>query len=142
MSKTLYVFTDGGAKGNPGPAAAAFVVKDNQGKILAQSAKLIGRTTNNVAEYSAVIEALNWIKKKKSGSTNIEKVEFFLDSKLVVCQLNGIFKIKNRKLRELMIEVRKLEQEIGGNVSYCFVPREKNRLADFLVQNLLTRISP
>lgn len=140
MSKALYVFTDGGAKRNPGPAAAAFIVKSNRGRILTQNAKFIGRTTNNVAEYTAVIEALKWIKADKGLSqVSIADYKFFLDSKLVVGQLNGIFKIKNKNLRNLIVEVRKLEQEIGGNVSYHFIPREKNRQADFLVQEILAK---
>lgn len=140
MSKTLYVFTDGGAKGNPGPAAVAFIVKDNRGRILTPNAKFIGRTTNNVAEYTAVIEALKWIKADGGLSqVSIADYKFFLDSKLVVGQLNGIFKIKNKNLRNLIVEVRKLEQEIGGNVSYHFIPREKNRRADFLVQEILAK---
>lgn len=130
----LQVFTDGGAIGNPGPAAVGVVIKKD-GVTIKKLAKYIGETTNNVAEYTAVIEALKWLR------TNCQAVKlsscqavFFLDSKLVVNQLNGFFKIKNAKLRHLIIKVRQLEREIGGNVFYQHIPREKNSEADKLVK--------
>lgn len=137
------VYTDGGARGNPGPAGIGFLVKDNQGKVLVRAGKFIGKATNNVAEYSAVIEALSWIKKNLTASqlTN-SSFKFFLDSKLIVNQLNGLFKIKNGNLRTLIVEVRKLEKELGGNISYCFIPREKNYQADFLVNKILSETIP
>lgn len=131
MEKEFLVFTDGGAKGNPGPAAIGVVIKNNQGKILAQFGKDIGRATNNVAEYTAVIEALKWLKENYP----IAQCKFFLDSKLVVNQLNGLFKIKNSNLRNLIIKVRSLERALSGKIFYHFIPREKNRQADFLVNN-------
>jgi len=140
MAKSLYVFTDGGARGNPGPAAIGFLIKDNSGKILVEQGKPIGRATNNIAEYQAVIEALRWIASNIRYQTS--SINFFLDSKLVVNQLNGLFKIKNKNLRNLIIEVRRLEQEIGGNVFYNFIPREKNRKADFLVNFALAKNDP
>ena len=147
MEKTLSIFTDGGASGNPGPAAIGFVVKDDQGKVLIEMGKYIGKATNNVAEYSAVIEALKWIRDNlqftlSTGRQAVYNLQFFLDSKLVVNQLNGLFKIKNSNLRNLIIEVRTLEKEIGGNNFYHFIPREKNRHADFLVHSSLSKIGP
>lgn len=137
--KGLIVFTDGGARGNPGPAAIGFVVRDDQGEVLTETGKYIGEATNNVAEYQAVIEALKWI--KKNLSFRPARTTFFLDSKLVVNQLNGLFKVKNHGLRNLIVEVRQLEREIGGNVAYHFVRREKNKKADALVnQSLDSRI--
>lgn len=141
--QNLYIFTDGGARGNPGPAGVGFLVKDNQGKVLVRTGKFIGKATNNVAEYSAVIEALKWILKNYSvGHSRNTSFKFFLDSKLIVNQLNGLFKIKNCNLRNLIVEVRKLEKEIGGNVSYSFIPREKNYQADFLVNKTLSENIP
>ena len=132
--KKLSVFADGGARGNPGPAAVGFVVKEGR-RTLVRKGKSIGRTTNNVAEYQAVIEALKWIISgiKSRPST----IDFFLDSKLIVNQLNGIFKIKNYRLRNLIVKVRQLEREVGGNVSYHFIPRTKNQEADTLVNQSL-----
>lgn len=135
MEKRIFVFADGGARGNPGPAAIGVIIKNNQGKILAKFGKYIGRATNNVAEYMAVIGALKWI--KNSIQYSVSSIQFFLDSKLIVNQLNGYYKIKNGNLRNLIIEVRKLEKEVGGNVFYRLIPRAKNRPADFLVNQTL-----
>lgn len=133
MKQPILIFTDGGARGNPGPAAVGVVITDNERKETIHLAKRIGRTTNNVAEYTAVITALIWIKENSKFSD----AEFFLDSLLIVNQLNGLFKIKDNKLRELIIKVRGLEREIGGNISYHYVPREKNKMADRLVNQAL-----
>ena len=137
MKKKLTIFTDGGSRGNPGPAAIGYVVKDETGNVLIETGKAIGETTNNVAEYTAVIEALSWVKINLVNS--ISSINFYLDSQLVVHQLNGLYKIKNAKLRELIIEVRKLEQAVGGNISYQHIPREENTRADFLVQEFSTQ---
>jgi ribonuclease HI len=133
----LHVFCDGGARGNPGPAAIGFVIKDSSGKILKEKGKFIGQTTNNVAEYRAVIEALKWLSQPSTINHQPSLITFFLDSRLVVNQLNGLFKIKNENLRGLVIEVRQLEQMIGGNVVYRFIKREKNLEADRLVNEIL-----
>lgn len=142
MEKQFMIFTDGGARGNPGPAAAAFVIKDEQSRVLAEKGIVIGRATNNVAEYTGVTEALKWFKDNIEICGKKPKCDFYLDSKLVVNQLNGLFKIKNAALRDLIIDVRKLEQEIGGEFFYRFVPREKNRRADFLVNKVLSECPP
>tara|TARA_Y100000310_G_C20419581_1_gene686016 strand:- start:23 stop:445 length:423 start_codon:yes stop_codon:yes gene_type:complete len=130
IKKSFSIFCDGGSRGNPGPAAIGFAIKDSQNKILGQVGKTIGRATNNVAEYTAVVEALKWLVNKKMTGNSYQ---FFLDSKLVVNQLNGRFKVKDSKLRDLIIKVRQQEQAVGGNVFYHFIPREKNSLADSLV---------
>jgi ribonuclease HI len=135
VKRTLLVFTDGGARGNPGPAAVGFVVKGNRGRILIRQGKFIGRATNNKAEYRAIIEALKWL--ALNVKSQILSIQFYLDSQLVVNQLNGIFKIKNADLRNLIVEVRQREKKIGGNVSYHFIPREKNKEADNLVNQSL-----
>ena len=137
MEKHLVVFTDGGARGNPGPAACAFVIKDEKGGLVVEKGMVIGRQTNNIAEYTGVVEALKWLKSHVDVCGKTPRITFFLDSKLVVNQLNGIFKIKNSGLRELIVVVRKLEREIGGEFFYRFVPREKNQRADFLVNKAL-----
>lgn len=129
------IFTDGGAIGNPGPAAIGVVVKKNS-QTVKKIAKYLGKTTNNVAEYMAVIEALEWL--KTNGPWSGEKV-FWLDSKLVVNQLNGFFKVKDYKLRNLIVKVRELEREVGGNIIYRHVRREKNQEADALVKSVLVK---
>lgn len=130
----LQIFTDGGALGNPGPAAIGVIVK-RKGITIKKIAKFLGQATNNVAEYMAVIEAFKWLiaNRVRQG----ELLVFTLDSKLVVNQLNGIFKIKDQKLRQLVVQLRQLEEEAGGNVFYQQVPREKNQEADALVKSVL-----
>lgn len=139
MTKSLIIFTDGGARGNPGPGAVGAVIKSESGQIIATISQTLGETTNNVAEYSAVIAALTWLRKNKQivQFSNSQIIKFFLDSKLVVNQLNGLFKIKNGKLRELLLEIRQLEQEVGGQIYYQLIPREKNWEADALVNKAL-----
>lgn len=142
----LVVFTDGGARGNPGPAAIGFIIKDDHGKILVELGKFIGRATNNVAEYQAVIEALKWLSlniqypiDRSAGFFRNANIQFFLDSQLVVNQLNGRFKVKDTKLKNLVIKVRCLEKEINGKIFYHFIPRQKNHHADFLVNQTLDK---
>lgn len=130
----LIVHTDGGARGNPGPAAVGVVVENDEGMSLFEFGKIIGETTNNVAEYTAVVEALKEIKKQISETHDIT---FYLDSILVVNQLNGLFKVKDSRLRELLAAVRVLEQEVGGEIRYLSIPREQNRKADFHVNQAL-----
>ena len=131
------VHTDGGSRGNPGPAAIGVVIEkivDDRSSIVDEFGKRIGETTNNVAEYAAVIEALRAVKQLEGKSPVIE---FYLDSTLVVNQLNGIFKMKDARLRSLATEIRILEQEVGGVVSYTAIPREQNRRADLMVNQAL-----
>lgn len=142
MDKHFVVFTDGGARGNPGPAACAFVIKDEKGNLVVEKGVVVGRQTNNIAEYMGVTEALKWFKSHIGVCGKGSKFDFFLDSKLVVNQLNGIFKIKNAGLRDLIVTVRKLEREINGEFFYRFVPREKNQRADFLVNKVLAEPRP
>lgn len=137
MANNLTIYTDGGARGNPGPAAIGVFIVDDKGLEITRFGKTIGPTTNNVAEYTAVISALEWL--KQNQELRIEKVKFFLDSKLVVNQLNGIFKIKEARLRELIIKVRRLEQETGINIFYVYIPREKNKIADGLVNDSFSK---
>ncbi len=128
----IIVFTDGGARGNPGPAALGVFIKNDKNEILAQIGKYIGETTNNVAEYSAIIEALNWIIKNKD-TAGADRIYFYMDSQLAYSQLVGIYKIKNDRIREMMFEIRKKEKEIGTPIYYNHVPRERNKQADALV---------
>jgi len=143
---SLVVFTDGGARGNPGPAAIGVVIQDEKGDIVKQFAKKIESATNNVAEYMAVIEALKWIvchpehsegSHWDSSAKPQNDIIFFLDSKLVVNQLNGLFKIKNANLRELLFKVRELEADTKAEIHYQLIPREKNQLADRLLNEAL-----
>jgi len=139
MDKRLIITADGGARGNPGPAAVGYVIKESSGEHLCQRGKTSGRATNHVAEYQAVIEALTWI----AGHCRLPvlSLRFRLDSKLVVNQLNGLFKIKDDKMRIAVVKIRQLERKIGGNVSYQLIPRHQNSAADQLVNQALDRQS-
>lgn len=135
----LLVFTDGGARGNPGPSAIGVYITDEEQKRIAGFGKKIGATTNNVAEYKAVLAALSWIKGHKKDFEKNAKISFFLDSKLVCLQIQGVFKIKDPQLRNLFLAVREKEGEIGMPFSYTYIPREQNAKADFFVNQALDR---
>lgn len=125
------LYTDGGARGNPGPAAAAFVVETEDGSVLAMQGEAIGVATNNVAEYRALIAGLE--RAKELGVTELEVVS---DSELMVKQMRGEYRVKNDALRELSSSAGRLARAIG-QVSYTAVRREHNALADRLVNDAL-----
>ena len=134
MHKTLVIYTDGGARGNPGPAGCGAVIFDENGKsILATHKKYLGEQTNNFAEYSAVVLALE--EAKKFGA---EELQLFLDSELVVKQLNGEYKIKNQDLGKLFIKIHNLKQNFK-KVSFSHVRREQNKLADKLANQAIDK---
>jgi len=134
----LIIHTDGGARGNPGPAAVGVVIeeRDTNGaaKSVVKFGKTIGETTNNVAEYTAVTEALRHVGQMKA---DVSSIQFFLDSLLVVNQLNGLYRVKEPHLRELLTRVRMLEQDVGCPITYTAVPRAENAAADSLVNQAL-----
>lgn len=123
----IEIYCDGGARGNPGPAAYGFVVKVD-GKTIKQQGKTLGIATNNFAEYTAVIAALKWLAQDYPE----QNLTFFLDSKLVVSQLSGLYKVKSASIRESVFEVKTLEN-LFGQVKYNYIPREKNKEADRMV---------
>lgn len=137
MQEDLNIFCDGGSRGNPGPAACAFIA-ELKGKPIHNQSKFLGKTTNNVAEYNAVLLAVNWLVKNKS-KYSFSKIIFNLDSLLVVSQLKGKYKIKNENLRNLFFSIKKLEEEINIPVDYKHIYREKNKLADLLVNKNLDK---
>ncbi|MEX2012883.1 MAG: ribonuclease HI family protein [Candidatus Levyibacteriota bacterium] len=140
MDKRINIFTDGGARGNPGPAAIGVYVEDLEGKVLAEIGKTIGITTNNVAEYKAVIEALDWmVENQKTFPPNV-RISFFLDSLLVCSQIKGIYRVKDANLKNLMILIREREANINHPISYAHVPREQNKNADRLVNHALDQV--
>ncbi len=131
MSK-IAIFTDGGARGNPGPAALGVFIEDENHHELARIGKTIGEATNNVAEYSAILEGFNWALANKEKFA-IERINFYMDSQLAYSQLTGLFKVKNPKIREFVFAIRQKEAELKIPVFYAHVPREKNIKADFMV---------
>jgi probable phosphoglycerate mutase len=125
--------TDGGARGNPGPAAYGYVLEAEDGTVLAAHGETIGIATNNVAEYRALIAGL-----EKALELAVPEVEVISDSELLVKQMNGEYRVKNEALRELSLEAARLARRIG-KVSYRAVRREHNELADRLVNEALDR---
>ena len=130
----LKIFTDGGSLNNPGQAAIAYIVSLNN-KIIQKFSNRIGVNSNNFAEYSALYEALNWVKNNIAGP--ILKITCFSDSSLLVNQLNGIYRVKNAAIRDFIMKIRVLEQEIQTPIIYTYIPREQNQLADSLVKKKL-----
>lgn len=135
----IKIFTDGGARGNPGPAAIGFVVYCHE-KLIFQGNAFIGRATNNVAEYTAVLQALEWLDKNINSLKPLEKIFFMLDSLLVVQQLKGKFKIKNPGLLNLAIKIKALEKKLAVEIVYINIPREQNVQADKLVNLALDKL--
>lgn len=132
MNKVINVFTDGGSRGNPGPAAYGFIIRDSETLIHAEG-KTLGITTNNVAEYSAILEALVWIKANRELIGDTSGINFYMDSLLACQQLKGVFRVKKAHLAEFLIKIREIERKIGVNVTYTHIPREKNKEADKMV---------
>ncbi|MBI4050375.1 MAG: ribonuclease HI family protein [Candidatus Doudnabacteria bacterium] len=129
----LIIFTDGGARGNPGPAAYGVVIYDSKRKLLKKLGKYLGERTNNEAEYEGVIAGLEAA--RKMGA---KEIEFYLDSQLVVRQLKGIYKVKEPRLQALLLKVRNLETHFK-TVKCHHIPREKNKLADKLVNQSIEK---
>lgn len=137
--KGLKIYSDGGARGNPGPAAAAFVAI-LEGKVIYKKSKYLGIKTNNFAEYSGVFMAFNWLTKENELKGD-RAVVFYLDSELVAKQLLGKYKVKNKTLKPFVSKIKKMENTLDLNISYEVVPRDKNKLADFLVNEVLNEKS-
>lgn len=132
------IFADGGSRNNPGEAAYGFIIYDKDNKELFKKGKRIGVATNNVAEYTGVIEALKWL--HENLKIKNPTIEFYVDSTLVANQLMGKFKIKNENLRNLIFTVKTLEQKLGSKILYKQVPRAQNKEADSLVNLALDNL--
>jgi len=128
----LLIYSDGASRGNPGPAAAAFRILDERGVLMKSSTQFLGRRTNNEAEYEAVIFAL-----KEAQNFTKEVVHCFLDSELVVKQLNGEYQVLNPRLEDLWVRVRELQQKFQ-NVSFSHVPRSNINIKE--VDKLANRV--
>jgi len=123
--------TDGGARGNPGPAAFGYVLEAEDGTVLASHGERIGVATNNVAEYRGLVAGL-----EKALELAVGEVEVVSDSELLVKQMRGEYKVKNEALRVLSVQAARLARQIG-TVTYTAVRREHNKLADELVNEAL-----
>lgn len=133
----LSIFTDGGSRGNPGQAALGVFVIDQHQQVLFQLGKKLGVATNNVAEYQAVIAALDWLEGYIKQSPSRITVTFYLDSLLVVSQIKGLWKVKNPQLSQLLYIIQEKVQELHIRITYQHIPREQNKKADKLVNMAL-----
>jgi len=131
----LNIFTDGGSLGNPGPSGIGFAIYLGE-KVIETFSLNIGYSTNNQAEYKALIAALKAV--KKHLHKEVEKIVVYSDSKLMVSQINGLYKVKNQLIKELFLEVKKELAAIDKPVVFIHIPREKNNFADSLVKKAFT----
>ena len=127
------LFTDGGSRGNPGPAAYAYVLEAEDGTVLDARGETIGVATNNVAEYSALVAGL-----ERAVEAGVDELEVVSDSELLVKQMRGEYRVKNRALQDLFLDASRLARKIQ-RVRYTAVRREHNELADSLVNEALDR---
>jgi ribonuclease HI len=127
----VLLYTDGGARGNPGPAAIAYVLQAEDGTVLASQGEAIGIATNNVAEYSALVAGL-----RCALELGVAEVEVRSDSELMVKQMRGEYRVKNRALQDLFLDASRLARQLRA-VTYAHVRREHNELADRLLNDVL-----
>ena len=125
------LWTDGGARGNPGPAAFAYVLEADDGTVLDARGEAIGVATNNVAEYSALVAGL-----ARAVEAGVRELEVRSDSELMVKQMRGEYRVKNRDLQTLFLDASRAARDVGS-VTYTHVRREHNELADRLVNEAL-----
>ena len=125
------LFTDGGSRGNPGPAAYAFVLEAEDGTVLDSRGQTIGVATNNVAEYAALVAGL-----ERAVEVGVDELEVVSDSELLVKQMRGEYRVKNRALQDLFLDASHHARKIR-RVTYTAVRREHNELADSLVNEAL-----
>lgn len=131
--KKVVIHADGASRGNPGLAAIGVTIKDEQGRLVAAISRRIGRTTNNQAEYRAIIAAL-----EEAAKLGAEEVEVNLDSELVVKQVNGRYRVKKPALKPLHQQVKQL-QSLLHNSTITYIPRQQNIEADNLANMALSK---
>jgi len=135
MEKVI-IYTDGGARGNPGPAGIGVVIQDGEGKTLHESSAYIGETTNNIAEYEALIRALEDLQMFGDKLPHME-IEVRMDSELVVRQMQGLYKVKEPSLKERFGKVAQMRLNGLPNLTFVHVRREQNKRADELVNQAI-----
>src|SRR4030042_987286 len=139
----ITIYTDGGARKNPGPAAIGFTIFDHDRRIMIRHGEPIGVTTNNVAEYMGIIKALSWANHHLPTQTTPMTVRVYMDSLLVVNQMNGLYKVRNSNLKLLIAKVRQIENELSRKkiikVFYTHLPEEENKTAADLVNEALDK---
>jgi ribonuclease HI len=132
-NEQLIIYTDGGSRGNPGPAGFGVVFYDAERNIISEFDRYIGVATNNQAEYQAIVFAL-----EKAAEAGAHSLSLFLDSELAVKQLNGEYKVKNKDLASLFLKIHNLKTKFSS-VSFTHVRREHNKEADRLANQAMDR---
>lgn len=135
--ETIICYTDGGARGNPGPAAIGVYITDASGVMLQEIKQTIGNSTNNFAEYQAVLVGLETLKTMYDQSTKTMQFDIRLDSELVKKQLNAEYQVKEPGLVPLFIAIHNLRVSSFPHVVLTYIPREQNNEADRLVNEAL-----
>ncbi len=129
----LIIYTDGGARGNPGPAGLGVIIYDEDKKVVAEISEYLGTATNNQAEYQAIIAGL-----KKAVELKADELEFYLDSELAVKQLNHEYKVKNKDLAPLFLQIYNLSLNFK-KITYTHISRERNQEADRLANEAMDK---
>lgn len=135
----IICYTDGGARGNPGPAGAGALIEDKDGNTISEASEFLGNSTNNYAEYAAVILGLKTIKKHLGKKTLETGVEVRMDSELVARQLNHEYQIKEPSLVPQFIEIHNMRIKDFPHIRFVHVKREKNKEADRLANEAMNR---
>lgn len=135
----IYINTDGGSRGNPGLAAIGVCFFDQKNKIIYQYKEFIGTATNNEAEYTAIIRAIELLSKSKIVNLTDESLIIIcrLDSQLVVEQLNGNYKVKNERLAKMHGYLQTLIKDLNRKIEFIYIARTENKIADKLVNEAL-----
>lgn len=135
----IITYTDGGSRGNPGPAASGVYICDERGHELTRFGTFLGVQTNNFAEYTAIIEALTWIQNHKKELGDVSAIECRMDSQLACRQLSGVYKVRHPQIQPLFTKAQKLQYELSVPLSFTHVPREQNTIADSQVNATLDK---
>lgn len=130
------VYTDGGSRGNPGPAGYGLVIYNQDQQIIHQDKKFLGIKTNNEAEYVGLVSALQWLATNITQS-NITAINFYSDSQLLVCQLNGQYKVKSPNIKPLFAQAQAFLSQIKIPIHFTHLYRESNTLADSLANQAM-----
>lgn len=139
--QSIVCFTDGGARGNPGPSGIGVVIADGQGNVLHEEARAIGNATNNFAEYYAVMTCLQLLKQRLGKESKITDIEIRLDSELVKKQLSHEYQIKEPGLIPMFIEIHNLRVANFPKLRFTHIPRAQNKEADRLANEAMDSIS-
>lgn len=133
LHNKIKIYSDGGARGNPGPAACGIVIKTSSGQIIGKHARYLGATTNNQAEYAGVLLGL-----EEAVKLGAKEIDFYLDSELVVNQLNRKFKVKDLAIQKVFVKI--WNSSVGfKKIIYRHIPREENKEADQMVNRELDK---